>query len=97
MSIKCGNCGERHNTVAEVRLCHNLVDIFISSGAPDRQVVVTCGWGKSSHKWETTVAEAVQHRNTCPEHRATKVQTIKVVDGPWQEDAMWVPDDSVQH
>lgn len=34
-----------------------------------KQVNVTCGWGKSSHKWETTVAEAIEFRNTCPDHR----------------------------
>ena len=91
MSIKCGKCGNRHETAAMVKQCYN------TGGTPDRQVIVTCGWGKASHKWDTTVAEAVQYRNTCPEHRAQKAQTIKVVDGPWQEDAMWVPDDSVQH
>lgn len=35
----------------------------------DRQVTVTCGWGKSTHKWETSVAEAIEFRNTCPDHR----------------------------
>lgn len=35
----------------------------------DRVVNVTCGWGKTSHRWETTVAEASAHHNLCPDHR----------------------------
>jgi len=91
MSIKCGKCGQRHNAAAEVKICYN------SGGDIDRQVTVTCGWGNNSHKWETTVLEAALNKSVCPEHRATKVQTIKVVDGPWKYDEMWVPGDSVQH
>lgn len=36
----------------------------------DRKFVVTCGWGATSHKWEATKAEAINFRNTCPEHRS---------------------------
>lgn len=31
---------------------------------------VTCGWGNKAHKWETTKAEAIAHKNVCPEHRS---------------------------
>lgn len=51
----------------------------IKAGAPapaktindgDKAVKVTCGWGKSAHRWETTKGEAIAHRNTCPQHRS---------------------------
>jgi len=86
MSIKCGKCGERHESAAKVKECYN------TGGTPDRQVIVTCGWGKSAHKWTTTVREAVEHRNTCPEHRQAKPVVKKAVKGPWLDDAMWTPD-----
>jgi hypothetical protein len=35
---------------------------------PERIVIVTCGWGNNTHKWETTKAEAIEHK-ACPEHR----------------------------
>lgn len=33
------------------------------------KVSVTCGWGNQTHKWETTKAEAIAHKNVCPNHR----------------------------
>ena len=36
----------------------------------DRKVVVTCGYGKACHKWETTKGEAIANRNKCPQHRS---------------------------
>lgn len=62
-TIKCAACKGTHASVAEVRACHNVPT------KADRVVVVTCGWGKDAHKWETTVAEAVEYRNCCEIHR----------------------------
>lgn len=47
----------------------------VKAGTPaindgDKVVTVTCGRGKNAHKWETTKAEAIAHRNTCPQHRS---------------------------
>ena len=36
----------------------------------DKTVTVTCGWGNNTHKWETTKAQAIASRNTCPQHRS---------------------------
>ena len=62
MSIKCGKCGNRHETSAMEKQCYQEV------ASPDKKVIVTCGWGKNAHKWETTKAEAIATRNTCPDH-----------------------------
>ena len=62
-TIKCAACKGTHTSVAEVKTCHNV------ETKADRVVVVTCGWGKNTHKWETTVAEAVEYRNCCEIHR----------------------------
>lgn len=62
-TIKCGACNGTHTSVAEVKACYSVPT------KADRVVVVTCGWGKNAHKWETTVAEAVEYRNCCEIHR----------------------------
>jgi hypothetical protein len=34
------------------------------------KVIVTCGYGNQTHKWETTKDQAVKFKNCCPEHRS---------------------------
>lgn len=46
-----------------------LGDNTTTTSTGDKNVTVTCGWGKNAHKWVTTKQEAIQHRNTCPSHR----------------------------
>lgn len=41
-----------------------------SKPVDNKNVTVTCGWGNQAHKWETTKAEAIAHKNVCPEHRS---------------------------
>ncbi len=62
MSIKCGKCGNSHETPSMVKQCHQ------EFTSPNKKVIVTCGWGKDAHKWETTKGEAIAMGNTCPEH-----------------------------
>jgi L-rhamnose isomerase len=43
--------------------------IKANSEQAERSVVVTCGRGNATHKWETTKSQAIRHKNTCPDHR----------------------------
>lgn len=62
--VKANNLGGR---LVEVKGNQPKAPANITDG--DKKFTVTCGWGSASHKWETTKAEAIQFRNTCPEHR----------------------------
>ena len=63
--VKANNLGGR---LVEVKGNQPKAPANITDG--DKKFTVTCGWGAASHKWETTKAEAIAHRNTCPEHRS---------------------------
>ena len=77
--IACGNCGHKHSSIQDVRDCHSVKVVNTTKWAPrptavindfDKKVFVTCGYGKASHKWETTKADAIKFRNTCKQHRS---------------------------
>lgn len=77
--IACGNCGQKHSSIQDVRNCHSGKVVAMAKWAHrptavindlDKKVMVTCGWGKSAHKVEMTKAEAITHRNTCKQHRS---------------------------
>lgn len=65
-----------HGAVEIIRergLSGRLVEIKPSTPTaptPAGTVKVTCGWGPQAHSWATTKAEAIAHRNRCPEHRS---------------------------
>jgi hypothetical protein len=75
--IACGNCSGKHSTVQEVRACFGVTVVNTKWTARptavitdlDKKVMVTCGWGKASHKVEMTKADAIAFRNTCEQHR----------------------------
>ena len=75
--IACGNCSGKHSTVQEVRACFGVTVVNTKWTARptsvvadlDKKVMVTCGWGKTSHKVEMTKADAIAFRNTCEQHR----------------------------
>ena len=76
--IACGNCKKHHSSIQEVRNCYGVKVVTTTKWAPrpaaaitdlNKKVTVTCGWGKDSHKWETTKAEAIANRNRCEQHR----------------------------
>jgi hypothetical protein len=69
--IACGNCKKQHASVQEVRNCFGVKVVGTTVVIdPSKKVTVTCGWGKESHKWETTKAEAIANRNRCEQHRS---------------------------
>jgi hypothetical protein len=76
--IACGNCSGKHSTVQEVRACFGVTVVNTKWTARptavindlDKKVMVTCGWGKNSHKVEMTKADAIAFRNTCEQHRS---------------------------
>lgn len=76
--IACGNCSGKHSTVQEVRACFGVTVVNTKWTARptavindlDKKFMVTCGWGKASHKVEMTKAEAIAFRNTCKQHRS---------------------------
>jgi len=76
--IACGNCSGKHSTVQEVRACFGVTVVNTKWTARptavvndlDKKVMVTCGWGKASHKVEMTKADAIKFRNTCKQHRS---------------------------
>lgn len=63
--VKANNLGGR---LVEIKANAPTINTNMNDG--DKKFTVTCGWGAASHKWETTKAEAIAHRNTCPEHRS---------------------------
>lgn len=78
---KCYACKAMHTTHEEQIECYRTHGLLIEPselGMPvkktvvivdlDKPVIVTCGWGKEAHKWETTKGEAIEHK-ACPEHR----------------------------
>ena len=77
--IACGNCGQKHPSIQDVRNCHSVKVVNTTKWAPRptapvtdiyKKVFVTCGWGKNSHKVEMTKAEAIAFSNTCKQHRS---------------------------
>lgn len=77
--IACGNCGQKHPSIEDVRNCHSgkVVNMAKWAHRPtavindlDKKFMVTCGWGKASHKVEMTKADAIKFRNTCKQHRS---------------------------
>lgn len=62
--------------VKQHRLAGKLVEVkgstpkATASNDGDKKVVVTCGYGRDAHKWETTKGEAIAARNKCPQHRS---------------------------
>ena len=63
---------EKQSDIAKVLRDNGLSGSIRPITFPDplREVVVTCGWGKTAHKWETSKWQAMHYRNVCPEHRA---------------------------
>lgn len=80
-SKKCYACKGVHTVHNEQIECYRTHGLLIEASQigmpvarkaiivdPNRVFVVTCGWGKDAHKWETTKSEAVQYK-ACPDHR----------------------------
>jgi hypothetical protein len=75
--IACGNCKGKHTSIEDVRNCFGVTVVNTKWTARptavvtdlDKKVMVTCGWGKASHKVEMTKADAIAFRNTCEQHR----------------------------
>ena len=78
---KCYACKGVHTNHNEQIQCYRIHGLLIEANEmgkpvakkavvtdPERIVIVTCGWGNNTHKWETTKAEAIEHK-ACPEHR----------------------------
>ena len=76
--ISCGNCKKQHSSIQDVRSCFGVTVVNTKWTARptavvtdlDKKVMVTCGWGKASHKVEMTKADAIAFRNTCEQHRS---------------------------
>lgn len=80
MTFKCTACEGTHTTSSEMRECHTANNFLMKEAEfgrtvkktvivdLDKPVIVTCGYGKEAHKWETTKGEAIEHK-ACPEHR----------------------------
>jgi hypothetical protein len=66
VSFEAQNLLEASKIVRERGLSGTLKEV---KEIPQVRVSVTCGWGKNCHKWETTLADAIEFRNTCPDHR----------------------------
>jgi len=76
--IACGNCKQNHSSIQDVRNCYGVKVVTTTKWTArpisvvadlDKKVMVTCGWGKTSHKVEMTKADAIAFRNTCEQHR----------------------------
>jgi hypothetical protein len=76
--IACGKCKKQHASIQDVRSCFGVTVVNTKWTARptavvtdlDKKVMVTCGWGKASHKVEMTKADAIAFRNTCEQHRS---------------------------